>query len=60
MWNRSSARQWVVVVFLGLAIEMSCNLGALRLLVRYDKEVPNYIALLQLACALLWSAASGT
>ena len=46
--NRDPTRRWVVERT--LAWLSKCR----ALLVRYDKKSSNYLALLQLACALLW------
>jgi putative transposase len=46
--KRYPARRWVVERT--LAWLSKCR----ALLVRYDKEASNYLALLKLACALLW------
>jgi len=46
--KRYPARRWVVERT--LAWLSKCR----ALLVRYDKKAANYLALLKLACALLW------
>jgi putative transposase len=46
--KRHPARRWVVERTLSWLSK--CR----AILVRYDKNAPNYLGLLQLACALLW------
>jgi putative transposase len=46
--KRHPARRWVVERTLGWLSK--CR----AILVRYDKKAKNYLALLQLACALIW------
>lgn len=46
--KRHSARRWVVERT--LAWLSKCR----AILVRYDKKAKNYLAMLQLACALIW------